>query len=349
MSSIDIEITNRCNAKCHFCPRDATPHQGLMTTEVFDQTLLRAIEYREVATPVLGFEPGISLCGLGEPLLHREAANFTRQVREAGFRCSMSSNAALLDEARGTALLEAGLQQIYINVGDRDDAYEDVYKLPFDKTRDNVARFVEMAGDQCEVVVVLVDYKADKAHTSAMREYWQSYGVTMFREYDIINRGGALFVDHMQFESLPQLGEAHAMLDGVNGVPICGTPFAFLFVGYDGKYYLCCSDWKKEVSFGTVFDGSFLDITAAKLRYVRERGPVCRTCNLDPVNALTDALRADADGATLGAGERDKLIADLDQQSTGVMGVIEKLIPGVTADDPRPVSPTRRLIPITSR
>ena len=139
------------------------------------------------------------------------------------------------------------------------------------------------------------------------------------------------------------------MLDGVNGMPICGTPFAFLFVGYDGKYYLCCSDWKKEVSFGTVFDGSFLDITAAKLRYVRERGPVCRTCNLDPVNALTDALRADADGATLGAGERDKLIADLDQQSTGVMGVIEKLIPGVTADDPRPVSPTRRLIPITSR
>ena len=40
MSSIDIEITNRCNAKCHFCPRDATPHQGLMTTEVFDQTRL---------------------------------------------------------------------------------------------------------------------------------------------------------------------------------------------------------------------------------------------------------------------------------------------------------------------
>ena len=349
MSSIDIEITNRCNAKCHFCPRDATPHQGLMTREVFDQSLVRAIEYRDVATTAIGFEPGISLCGLGEPLLHRDAAAFTRQVREAGFRCSMSSNGALLDAKRGEALLDAGLQQIFINVGDRDEAYEDVYKLPFEKTRDNVVRFVEMAGDRCEVVIVLVDYLADKQHTADMREYWGSYGVSQFREFDIINRGGALFVDHMQFETLPQLGEAHSMLSGVNGVPVCGTPFAFLFIGYDGKYYLCCSDWKKEVSFGTVFDGSFLDITAEKLRYVRERGPVCRTCNLDPVNQLTDVLRSEAEGVPVTDEERNQLIDELQQQSDGVLRIIEQLIPGVTADDPRPPVPPRRLIPVTGR
>ena len=29
--SIDFEVTNRCNASCHFCPRDRTPHQGLMS------------------------------------------------------------------------------------------------------------------------------------------------------------------------------------------------------------------------------------------------------------------------------------------------------------------------------
>ena len=33
---IDMEVTNRCNAKCHFCPRDRTPHQGLMPAEVFE-------------------------------------------------------------------------------------------------------------------------------------------------------------------------------------------------------------------------------------------------------------------------------------------------------------------------
>jgi hypothetical protein len=181
-----------------------------------------------------------------------------------------------------------------------------------------------------------------------MRDYWSSYGITMFKEFDIINRGGALFVDHMQFETLPQLGEAHALLSGVNGVPICGTPFAFLFIGYDGKYYLCCSDWKKEVSFGTVFDGSFLDVTAEKLRYVRERGPVCRTCNLDPVNQLTDVLRAEAEGATVSDEDRNQLITELQQQSDGVLEIIEQLVPGVTANDPRPPVPPRRFIPVTS-
>ncbi len=40
--TIDIEITNRCNATCHFCPRDATPHQGIMSVETFDKALARA-------------------------------------------------------------------------------------------------------------------------------------------------------------------------------------------------------------------------------------------------------------------------------------------------------------------
>ena len=48
---IDIEVTNRCNAKCHFCPRDETPHEGLMTPEVFDQALRRAEEYRRRSPP----------------------------------------------------------------------------------------------------------------------------------------------------------------------------------------------------------------------------------------------------------------------------------------------------------
>ena len=34
-----------------------------------------------------------------------------------------------------------------INVGEHDGDYEDVYKLPFEKTRDNIVRFAQDAGD----------------------------------------------------------------------------------------------------------------------------------------------------------------------------------------------------------
>ena len=46
--TVDIELTNRCNAKCHFCPRDQTPHEGLMSRAVFDRSLARAVEFRDL-------------------------------------------------------------------------------------------------------------------------------------------------------------------------------------------------------------------------------------------------------------------------------------------------------------
>ncbi len=109
-----------------------------------------------------------------------------------------------------------------------------------------------------------------------------------------MNRGGALFVDHMQYEQYPQLTEARELLQA-NGIqPVCPTPFSSLFVGYDGQYYLCCSDWKKEVPLGSVADVSFADVVLAKLAHSRDRGLVCKTCNLDPLNRLVEVMRARA-------------------------------------------------------
>jgi MoaA/NifB/PqqE/SkfB family radical SAM enzyme len=346
--SIDLELTNRCNAKCHFCPRDATPHQGLMTREVFDQALVRAVEYRDLIRESGSFDPGLSLCGLGEPLLNPRFAEYTQKGKDEGFRVTMSSNASILDERRGRQLLDAGLDQIMVNVGARDDEYEEVYQLPFEKTRDNLIRFAEMAGDDCVVTIVLVDYRRDPAAQAEMRDYWSGYGFTSFQEFAIINRGGALFVDHMQFESLGELVEAEKMLAGDATPPLCGAPFAYLFVGYDGNYYLCCSDWTKEVPFGTVFDRSFKELTREKLRHVFERRSICQTCNLDPLNLLTGELRAQAQGDT--SVDIDAVVGSIRAENDEVASIIEVVDPGAVAavldqGQGRP----RRLIPVAVR
>ena len=166
---IDMEVTNRCNAKCHFCPRDRTPHQGLMPPEVFETGLQRAVEYRSAIAEPPGADVRISLCGLGEPLLNRRVVDYCRQARAAGFNVVMSSNGSLLDERRSAELLDAGLQQILINVGEEGDDYEEIYQLPFERTLENVVRFNEMSGGACEVVVVLVDHRGDPDHIDRMR------------------------------------------------------------------------------------------------------------------------------------------------------------------------------------
>jgi hypothetical protein len=252
----------------------------------------------------------------------------------------MSSNGSLLDERRGAALLEAGLQQILINVGEEGDDYEEVYQLPFERTLENVVRFNEMSAGVCEVVIVLVDHRGDPEHLDRMRRYWTDHGIPQAVTFEIMNRGGSLFVDHMQYEHYPELAEARARLAAAAGPPLCGAPFGYLFVGYDGQYYLCCSDWEKQTPMGSVFDKSFLDVAKAKLDLVVSRDPVCRTCNLDPINRLTEELRAEARG-DLPPGSADEVFAKITADNAVVEGVLRQL--GLEA----PVAlPARRLIPV---
>jgi MoaA/NifB/PqqE/SkfB family radical SAM enzyme len=337
---VDMEVTNRCNAKCHFCPRDRTPHQGLMSPEVFEAGLQRAVEFRSTIAEPAGDQMRVSLCGLGEPLLNRHVVEYCRQARAEGFRVVMSSNGSLLDERRSAALLEAGLQQILINVGEEGDEYEEVYRLPFERTLENVVRFNEMAFGVCEVIVVLVDHRGDAEHLAHMRQFWNDRGIQQSLTYEIMNRGGSLFVDHMQYEHYPELAEARARLAATVGTPLCGAPFGYLFVGYDGQYYLCCSDWEKQTPLGSVFDRSFVDVARAKLDLVVSRDPVCRTCNLDPTNRLTEELRAEAQGDAP-PGSADQMLAKIAAGNRGTEAMVEQL--GLQVP---PAPHARRLIPV---
>jgi len=289
--NLDIEPTNRCNAHCYFCPRDQTPHQGLMSPEVFDKSLARAVEFREITRELFGAEIKVNLCGLGEPLLNRHTPEFARKVRDAGFECSVSTNGALLDERRAQALLDAGVQALEVNIGEEGADYDEIYGLPFEKSSSNVVRFKEAAGDRCQVRIVLVDHRRDPAHIAKMAKFWRERGFRQFLQFPIMNRAGALFVDEMQYASFPEAERARQMLEERAVTPLCPAPFQLLFIGYDGQYYLCCSDWKKEVPLGSVFDESFLSITRQKLEHVSTRAPICASCNHDPLNRLTDELR----------------------------------------------------------
>jgi Iron-sulfur cluster-binding domain len=188
-----------------------------------------------------------------------------------------------------------------------------------------------MAGDDCEVNVVLVDYRRDRKHVNDMVHYWQDRGLKHFTFYDIMNRGGALFVDDMQFEASPHVASAKTMMAAQGSHMLCAAPFVFIFIGYDGNYYLCCSDWKKEVPLGSVQDTSFTDVVRAKLERVTGRGNPCHTCNLDPLNGLIDGLRGRAAGAEIDVeGMHDTMV----RNSETFIVALERLVPESTNDLP---------------
>jgi MoaA/NifB/PqqE/SkfB family radical SAM enzyme len=279
--TIDIELTNRCNALCGFCPRDAMPQQGFMRGDVFEQSLARAIEFHTLAHGLpTSPDAAVVFCGTGEPLVHRNTEQYVRRVRDAGLACELSTNGSLLSRDRAVALLEAGLQWINFNISDVGADYDRVYGVPFERTRENVEQFIALARGRCVVCVIIVDYHRDESHLRAVEAYWRARGVDHVIRYGLVNRAGSL---RLAAAAVPapdprdRSGESERQL-------ICPAPFFHLFIGWDGRYYLCSQDWRKEVPLGSVFETSFAEIAAAKLARVSSRKPICARCTLDPTN-----------------------------------------------------------------
>jgi MoaA/NifB/PqqE/SkfB family radical SAM enzyme len=347
--NIDIEATNRCNAVCHFCPRDATPHQGHMTMPTFEQSLHRAIEFRDtrLSDNISNIQVKPNICGLGEPLINPHTPTFIRKIRDAGFKtCGMSTNGALLDEKRGDAILEAGVTSVNVNISDLGEDYERIYNLPYEETRDNIVRFIKNSGAGCEVQIVLVNHRKDPQHTARMEEFWRSHGVTHFMKYDVINRGGALFVDHMQYEKFAERRAAERLMEESGRKWVCPVPYLSVFIGYDGLYYLCCSDWKKEAPMASVFEASILAISEQKLQHVTSREPVCRSCNHDPLNAVTDKIRAVNAGDTSQAA-LDEMVATFSRESEASFAAVASALQFVPQIRPSHLEARgKRLIPV---
>ena len=52
--------------------------------------------------------------------------------------------------------------------------------------------------------MVLVDHRGDPAHVEQMRRFWRERGIDRVMTFHVMNRGGSLFVDHMQYELYPE-------------------------------------------------------------------------------------------------------------------------------------------------
>ena len=109
-----IEPSPRCNLRCAMCFRNSWIDEttGDMSENTFRQVLAHLPE--SVETVFFG--------GMGEPLVHARITDMVRAVSAAGRRTELLSNGALLDEERAAALLDAGLDMLWLSVDALDDA-----------------------------------------------------------------------------------------------------------------------------------------------------------------------------------------------------------------------------------
>src|SRR5512146_236426 len=102
-----IESTTRCNEFCDQCPRT---HLGREADRDITPD-----EVRRIVDQIPGLER-VVLHGLGEPLLNARLPEIISLLRERNIRALFNTNALLLNERRGRALIDAGLNQLRISL-----------------------------------------------------------------------------------------------------------------------------------------------------------------------------------------------------------------------------------------
>ena len=102
---IYVEISNRCNLRCSFCPGTARP-LGAMTEENFARLLPKLAPFADFLYFHL----------MGEPLCHPQLERFLELAGEAGFRVILTTNGTLLSRMQEVLLAAPALHKVNISL-----------------------------------------------------------------------------------------------------------------------------------------------------------------------------------------------------------------------------------------
>jgi MoaA/NifB/PqqE/SkfB family radical SAM enzyme len=146
-----IEVTNRCNSLCASCP---LTYDHFLPFE--PKHHLTWPQFRRVVDQLPRIERAV-LHGIGEPLLNPNLPRFVAHLKERGAHVLFNTNALLLDERRGDALHESGLDELRVSL---DAATPTLYRRlrgidKFEQIIANVRAFVARHGGRSQPRVSL--------------------------------------------------------------------------------------------------------------------------------------------------------------------------------------------------
>lgn len=239
---LDIETTNICNLKCPMCPRTLQVDDGTfgdlgqMTWAQYSSIIDQAVD--------MGVK-SIKLNYLGEPMAHKQVVRQVAYAKEKGILdVMMNSNASLLRKDKGLALLEAGLDNMFVSFDAIDPELFDDRRTgtSLGRVLDNVYEFVRLRNERfphVQVRLSMVMYKSP-----VWLEQFEGLRIMWKRLVDAVGYGFYVERDRNKQGEYPE----------VKGF-WCAQPFQRMFLKYNGNVTVCCvddidetvvGDWRKD-------------------------------------------------------------------------------------------------------
>jgi radical SAM protein with 4Fe4S-binding SPASM domain len=273
-SKIYVEITNRCNLACPFCP-PTRREPGLMSRERFGLVLDR----------LEGFGRLLYLHVKGEPLLHPELGALLADAGERGFSVSLTTNGSLLEE-RAVMLLGAGnIRKLSVSLHSHSGSGE--------------------ARDYWRGVEAFLDlHRARPAFDVSLRLWNREAGRLPAGDQGLISLMEARYPDLIGWEEAPGRGDSVRLDErvylnlaeefswpepgkpAINEGGLCYALRNQVAILVDGTVVPCCLDGEGVMALGNILEtplAEILDSPRARALYEgfsrRELvEPLCRSC-----------------------------------------------------------------------
>lgn len=272
-----IETVNACNARCIMCGLDWSIRKPTIMSDTVFQRICSEIGRHADRVEKVGLYWG------GEPLLDQNLGSRIALMKATGVKCVyIASNASLLNRDRGSAILEGGLDQIYISLDSlQKERYESVRKnLKFEEVYQNIRAFIEQRNSlrsklKIRLQIILQEINQDEAQE--FLEHWKPY---LSDSDDIVIQNV-----HNWGADIPILD---AGSDDVNRYP-CISLFGTCIVNVHGEVTMCCADVTPKVKLGDLNTDTISQIWhGEKLKELREMHlcgrrreiPLCDGCTV---------------------------------------------------------------------
>ena len=287
-----IDITNRCNAKCVWCPNPNLTNVGSMDMDV----------YRKIIDD-FGTRGGVVTFGtFGEPLMDKhmeERIDYLKRYPKI-HKVEVLTNGFFLNEKIVPTLLKHGVG-VDISLDELDkETFEDVKKMSFDVVRDNIVYFLEENKKSVQPVPINIRIKTLKTVEETMdQELFKiitshdcSVVLNSIDDNIISNWAGKLdkdaFIKDYKISTVNQTNYTHKRFNQYNVAP-CTQLWKWMVVYWDGSVVLCCADMFSQTVVGDLKTNSIAEVwngskmknyRAQMVRRKRFDVPICQDCDI---------------------------------------------------------------------
>jgi MoaA/NifB/PqqE/SkfB family radical SAM enzyme len=288
--ALDLEVTSVCDAVCTFCPREFMPDKKTFISMEVIKRLAEDIQNRP------GFP--ITLCGIGESLLHPQLNLIVQTLVDAGSKVEMTTNGGRMNVERFEELATLGMEGIHFSLNAATaTTHAAVMKMKnFEKIVANLERILEVKNRSypyTQVHVSFVVCDLNKHEVDDFVAFWKPKKPSAIWLHPLNNRAGLLATTVTGPANIAEIKNRYAadsniLVDVFGDVEekdnVCKIARSMMFMSMEGEMRLCAMDYKRMTSFGNVKDKRLHAMHADKLmQYTRgEQKGFCGTCDFCP-------------------------------------------------------------------